>query len=230
MLKLPFRAAIAGLILAFTPSLIVAADRPTPDIAVEQAVQAYASKLKADQEKARDEAAANKVDALLNDPGTQVLGNPNGDVAVIEFFDYTCPFCKAVEPRLEQLLKADKNVKLIIKEFPILTPESVVAAKAALASVRQGKYESYHQAMIGFRGQLKESTIFEIAQNVGLDVERLKKDMNAPEYADEIIANFNLARSLRIVDTPTFIVGTHFITESSAQIDFPKTIAAARAK
>jgi protein-disulfide isomerase len=234
MLASPLRLAIAGAIVALTTLLnVAAADAPPPKGAeqarVEQAIQAYANKLEADQEKARDQLIANRTTALLRDPGTPVIGNPQGDVAVIEFFDYTCPYCKAVEPRLEKLLKDDKGVKLILKEFPILTPESLVAAKAALASVKQGKYEQFHNALIGFKGRLQNSVIFDTAKDVGLDVGRLRKDMEAPEITDEIIANFNLARALRIFETPGFIVGGHMLTGLSAEIEFPKVVAAARA-
>lgn len=235
MFASPLRIVLVGLTLALMLLLyMVVADAPPPDSAeqvrIEQAVQAYASELRADQERAMDAAVVNKATALLRDPGTPVLGNPQGDVVVIEFFDYACSFCKAVEPRLQKLLEDDEGVKLILKEFPILTPESLIAAKAALASVKQGKYDSFHQALIGSRGQLDTPRIFEIANSVGLDVDRLRQDMDAPEVADQIIANFNLARSLRITTTPTFIVGTHMLTEPSAQIDFPNTVAAARAK
>lgn len=235
MLAFSFRVAIAGAILAFMPLLTAAAmDAPRPANAeqarIDQAVQAYASKLEADQEKARDQLILNNATALLRDPGSPVLGNREGDVAVIEFFDYTCPYCKAVEPRLEKLLKDDKRVKLVVKEFPILTPESLIATKAALASVKQGKYEQFHQALMLFKGRLQTDVIFDTAKDVGLDVDRLHKDMNAPEITDEIIANFNLARSLRIFQTPAFIVGNHMLTGLSAEIDFPKTVAAARAK
>jgi len=229
MLAFLCRIAFVGAALALIPlSGMAAAGASPPE--TEQAVQAYANKLKADQEKAMDQAVVNRTTALLRDPATQVLGNPEGDVAVVEFFDYTCPYCKAVEPRLQKLLQDDKGVKLVVKEFPILSPVSLIAAKAALASVKQGKYQSFHQALLGFRGQLETSAVFEIAKSVGLDVDRLRKDMDAPEVADQIIANFNLARSLNITSTPTFIVGTHMLTEPSAQIDFAKTVAAARAK
>lgn len=234
MLALSFRAAIAGGILAFMPLLDAgAADAGRPNAeqaSIDQAVQAYVIKQQADQERATDQAILNKTTDLLHDPATPVLGNPQGDVAVIEFFDYACPYCKAVEPRIEKLLKDDRKVKLVVKEFPILTPESLIAAKAALASVKQGKYEQYHQAMIGFRGRLTTEVIFDTAKSVGLDVERLRKDMAAPEITDEIIANFNLARALRIFQTPGFIVGGHMLTAPSAEIDFPKTVAAARPK
>jgi len=223
------RIAVIGAALALMPlsDMAVAGAAPSE---IEQAVQAYASKLRADAERARDQAVVNRTTALLRDPATQVLGNPEGDVAVVEFFDYTCPFCKAVEPRLQKLLQDDKGVKLVVKEFPILSSVSLIASKAALASVKQGKYQSFHQALLGFRGQLETSAVFEIAKSVGLDVDRLRNDMDMPEVADQIIANFNLARSLNITSTPTFIVGTHMLMEPSAQIDFAKAVAGARAK
>jgi protein-disulfide isomerase len=231
----PLCIAIFSAILALTPLLkVAAADGPGTGSAeqtrVDAAVQAYVKKLQAEQEKDIDQRVVGQTTALLRDPATPVIGNPQGDVAVIEFFDYTCPYCKAVEPRLQKLLKDDKRVKLVLKEFPILTPESLIAAKAALASVKQGKYQQYHQALIGFRGRLETDVIFDTAKNVGLDVDRLRKDMEAPQITDEIIANFNLARSLRIFETPGFIVGGHMLTGPSAEIDFPKVVAAARAK
>ena len=197
---------------------------------IERAVNAYAAKLKADQDRTRDELVARNETALLNDPHTPVIGDPGADVAIVEFFDYACPYCKAAEPRLEAFLKADRHVKLVVKEFPILTPESLVAAKASLAAMKQGKYRQFHQALMMFKGQLKEAVIFDTAKDVGLDVDRLRKDMASPEVSDEIIANFNLARAIRAFDTPTFIVDNHVLTEPSAQIDFPKVVAAARKK
>lgn len=177
-----------------------------------------------------DQAVAAKGAALVHDPASPVLGNPRGDVAVIEFFDYACPYCKAVEPRLEALLSSDKGVKLVLKEFPILTPESLIAAKASLASMKQGKYAQFHRALMAYKGQWQSSAIFDTAKSVGLNLDRLRKDMAAPAITDEIIANFNLARSLRIFQTPGFIVDNHILTGQSAQIDFPAVVAAARSK
>ena len=192
-------------------------------------------RLEAAQEKNADMAALGKTRDLLQDPATQVIGNPQGDVAIVEFFDYQCPYCKAAEPRLQKLLKDDPRVKLIVKEFPLLTPESRIASKAALASVKQGKYAAYHQAMMGHKGALKTDEIFQIAKDVGIDVDRLRKDMDSPDVADQIIANLVLARSLKISVVPGFIVETHVLsglsnkTETS-KIDFPREVAAARAR
>jgi protein-disulfide isomerase len=184
----------------------------------------------ADVPTASDETVAQKATALLSDPSSPVIGNPHADVAVVEFFDYACPYCKAVEPRLEAMLRSDHGTKLVLKEFPILTPESMIATKAALASVKQGRYAQFHEALMAYKGPLQDSVIFDTAKNVGLDVSRLRKDMAAPEITDEIIANFNLARSQHIFQTPGFIVGNHILTGPSADIDFPKAVAAARAK
>ena len=234
MRAFPLRAAIAAAGLAILGLLyLVAADAPQSGDAgqarIDEAIAAYASQIRAEQEAASDAAVARMAGALLRDPATPVLGNPEGDVAVIEFFDYTCAFCKAAEPRLRAFVEEDGGVKLVLKDFPILTPESVIASKAALASVRQGKFESFHHALIDLSGQLSEARIFATAESVGLDVERLREDMKAPEIADQIIANFNLARSLRVTSTPTFIIDEHLVTQPSAEIDFPRTIAAARA-
>lgn len=183
---------------------------------------------RADPEPASDQIVAQQRMALSQ--GSTIIGNPRGSVTIVEFFDYSCVYCKAAEPRLEALLKADKGVRLVLKEFPILTPQSLVASRAALAAVRQGKYARFHQALMNYEGPLDEAAIFDTAKSAGLNVARLRADMAAPQIADEIIANFNLARALRLFQTPAFIVGNHILTGPSAQIDFPRAVAAARGK
>ncbi|HUN26759.1 MAG TPA: DsbA family protein [Steroidobacteraceae bacterium] len=177
-----------------------------------------------------DRAVLARANALWHDPASPVLGNPHGDVTIVEFFDYACPYCKAVEPRVAALLESDGHVRLILKEFPILTPESLIATRAALAAAKQGKYAQFHRALMAYRGPWESSVIFEVAREVGLNNARLRRDMAAPEVANEIIANFNLARALRLFQTPSFIVGSHILTMPSAQIDFPREVAAARAQ
>ncbi len=178
---------------------------------------------------AADEAVAAHRQALRDDPNSPVIGDPHGDVTIVEFYDYACPYCKAVEPRLEDALRSDAHVRLILKEFPILTPESLTAAKASLASMRQHKYRQFHDALMAYRGPWEEAAIFTTAKQVGLNLTQLRRDMAAPAITSEIIANFNLARGLRIFQTPGFVVGDHILTGPSAQIDFPALIAAARA-
>jgi protein-disulfide isomerase len=166
--------------------------------------------------------------ALQNDGESPVLGDPHGDVTIVEFFDYACSYCKVIEPRLESALRSDPHVKLILKEFPILTPESLIAARASLASKRQHKYREFHQALMSYHGPWEEDAIFSTAKSVGLNIDRLRHDMGAPGIANEIIENFNLARGLRIFQTPAFVVGDHILTGPSAQIDFPAVISEAR--
>jgi protein-disulfide isomerase len=182
----------------------------------------------ADVAPAPDQAVIDHREALQNDHDSPVLGDPNGDVTIVEFFDYACSYCKAVQPRLEGALRADPHVKLILKEFPILTPESLVAARASLASRRQHKYREFHQALMAYRGPWGEEAIFSTALSVGLNIDRLRHDMAAPGIANEIIENFNLARGLRIFQSPAFIVGDHILTGPSAHIDFPAVISEAR--
>ena len=237
MFSFSSRVILAALAFVAMPLLQVsAADAPAnaTQAAIDKAVQEYAEKVVAARDAAVAKANTNRAQDLLHDPRTPVLGDPNGDVTLIEFSDYQCPFCKAAEPRIEQLLKDDKRVRVVIKEFPILSPESIVAAKAALASVKQGKYEQYHQAMMTHKGRLETNHIWEIAAAVGLDVNKLKKDMDLPEISDQIIANLTLARALKISVVPGFIVNTRTLagvtneTETS-KIDFPKEVAQARA-
>jgi len=223
-------AVLAILVMTAAGQAGAAEPGPAEKARIDQAVKAYADRIESDHSKEIDQRIANAADKLNADPASPVIGNPNGDVTIVEFFDYACPYCKAVEPRLEALVKSDGHVKLVLKEFPILTPASMVATKAALASVRRGKYRQFHQAMMRFEGQLQDSDIFDTAKSVGLDVARLRKDMEAPEITAQIIANFNLARSIRAFQTPTFIAANHELSSTSASIDFPQVVAAARGK
>jgi protein-disulfide isomerase len=167
-------------------------------------------------------------EALLSDRESPVIGDPHGDVTIVEFFDYACSYCKAIQPRLEAALRNDPHVRLILKEFPILTPESLIAARASLAAGRQHKYRQFHEALMGYRGPWEEEAIYSTAKQVGLNLDRLRQDMASPSIANELIANFNLARALRIFQTPGFVVGDHILTGPSAQIDFPAAIEQAR--
>lgn len=150
-------------------------------------------------------------DDIFGDPASPVAGNRNGDVTLVEFFDYNCPYCRKAAPQIQQAVKDDPNLKLVFKEWPILGPGSQFAAKAALASHMQEKYEAFHKALMGFPGRISESSTLTIAGDVGLDVERLKQDMEKPAIADAIMRNRALANDLRITGTPSFVVGNEII-------------------
>jgi protein-disulfide isomerase len=173
-----------------------------------QALQAKEEQSKAD---AQTQAVLENKEALFNDPGTPVAGNPMGDVTVVEFFDYHCPYCKAVASPLQKLIEADKGVRLVMKEFPILGPDSLLASQAALASVGQGKYWEFHQALMEHRGQFDMDVIKTIAANVGLDPAKLEADMDKAKTQPQISANHKLAEILSISATPTFIIGDQVV-------------------
>jgi len=138
-------------------------------------------------------------------PTDFVLGNPNGDITVVEFFDYNCGWCKRAVDEIVKLTAADSNVKIVMKEFPIFGENSTIAAKAAMASIKQGKYWEFHRALMKER-QVTKDNIFPIAEKVGLDVAKLKADMDNPEYDAAIKATADIAQALGIEGTPGFIV------------------------
>jgi len=154
---------------------------------------------------------AERREEILNDPVAPVGGNPSGDVTVVEFFDYNCPYCRRVAPTVTELEEADPDLRLVYKEFPILGPGSQFAARAALASRRQGKYVPFHNALMQATEQVTEETVMAIARDVGLDTEQLTADMQDPAIQDAIARNLQLANELRITGTPSFIIGEEVV-------------------
>lgn len=144
---------------------------------------------------------------IYNDGYSYVGGNPKGDVTVVEFFDYNCGYCKNTLLTLEKLMRIDPNIRIIYKEFPILSPSSITAAKAAMASIKQGKYYAFHKAMLTNKRNLDEARIFELARQVGLDEQQLAIDMTDPDFDRAIHQNTLLAQNLQITGTPGFIIG-----------------------
>lgn len=165
---------------------------------------------------------------LYDDPDAPIAGKPDGSVTIVEFFDYKCPYCKGVASELMKTIDADGDVRLVFKEFPILGPQSVFAAKAALAANRQGRYREFHQALMVLKGDLDETTVFATARSVGLDVERLKADMEAAEIAAAIDRNHALAQALKINGTPAFVVGDEVVPGAISMEEMKKLIEAAR--
>ncbi|MRX08154.1 thioredoxin domain-containing protein [Pseudoduganella sp. FT25W] len=143
---------------------------------------------------------------LLSVSSSPVGGNPAGDVTVVEFFDYHCGYCKRVAPAIKELLASDPKVRLIYKQLPILGPDSIVAARAALAANRQGKYQDFHDALFA-ADSLAEPAIMALAAQHGLDVERLRADMNDAQINAELEKNVAMSSPLGINGTPGFVVG-----------------------
>jgi protein-disulfide isomerase len=148
---------------------------------------------------------------LADDPMTPVRGNPNGDVTLVEFFDYRCPYCRQVEPWLQTLIKNNPGLRLVEKELPILGPASVYEARIALAAHKQGKHQQFHDAIMSKKPNIDEATILQLAGQAGLDLDRLKTDMNSPEVDAEIKHTLEIAKLLRLNGTPAFIVGSELV-------------------
>ena len=144
---------------------------------------------------------------IFHDPVSPVGGNPDGDVTLVEFFDYNCPYCRAAMPMIKRIVDEDPGVRIVYKEFPILGPGSDFAARAALASRRQGEYETFHRALMSYSGSIGEGSMLKIAEMVGLDVAKLMRDMEEPAIAEAIQRNLRLAGDLRISGTPSFVAG-----------------------
>jgi protein-disulfide isomerase len=181
-----------------------------PDVLIE-ALRGAEDKLNREADAKAAKVLSDRRSEIFDDPATPVGGNPRGDVSIVEFFDYRCPYCKQVLPALQALLNEDHKLRFVYKEMPVLGSQSVTAAHAALAAQRQGKYEAFHTAMMATKGQITEDTIYKVAGSVGIDVDRLKKDMAAPEIAQAVKANLALADALNIHGTPGFIIGNHIV-------------------
>lgn len=148
---------------------------------------------------------------LEQDPNAPVLANADGDVTIVEFFDYNCPYCRRAAPTIENLVEADPGIRLVYREWPILGEGSVFAARAALASRQQGLYEEFHWAMMDMSGRAEERSVLTIAAEIGLDIDQLRADMEAPEVAEHIETSMRLADLLGITGTPTFILGDNLV-------------------
>ena len=184
--------------------------RSHPEV-IEQSLQSLENKRAAEEQERQRAALATHQQELLNDPASPVSGNPAGDVTVVEFFDYRCGYCKKAASALTQLQQSDARVRVVYKDFPILGEPSEWAAKAALASNLQGKHRAFHEALLAAKDDLTKEQLFHIAQDTGLDVTRLDRDLSRPEWQSTIERNRILAKTLGISGTPAFIVGNDLV-------------------
>ncbi|MGB3409347.1 MAG: DsbA family protein [Jannaschia sp.] len=177
-----------------------------PDIVMEAVAILQARDEEAAAEQARDTLSERR-SQLERDPNAPVLGNPDGDVTVVEFFDYNCPYCRRAGEQVSAMLAADDNVRVVYREWPILGEGSTFAARAALASRAQDKYAEFHEALMGARGRVDETSVMQIAAGLGIDVTQLRRDMDDPSVQDHIDTTMALAQSLGFSGTPSFVIG-----------------------
>jgi protein-disulfide isomerase len=168
--------------------------------------------------------------SVLRDPDIPVAGNPEGDIAIVEWFDYQCPYCRKLEPELQQVVQDDGKVRWLRKDWPILGPVSVVAARMALACKFQGKYDKAHDAMMGVNSRLTEPRIGELLAGAGIDVDRAKRDLDANAKAIDglLKRNNEQAEALGFRGTPSFIVGKFRVPGVLTMAQFEQVIADAR--
>jgi protein-disulfide isomerase len=160
---------------------------------------------------------------LFYDSTSPIAGNPQGNITLVEFFDYQCPHCKEMTATIDNLIKKDPNLKVVYKEFPIFGRSSELAAQAALAANKQGKYLAFHDALMNADSNIDEKFILELAKNQGLNVEKLQKDMKDPAIMAEIKQNQSMAKQLKLLGTPAFVIGNTQNPQHIAALLIPGT-------
>jgi protein-disulfide isomerase len=181
-----------------------------PEIFLE-AQTALEAKMEKEQAEKLKVAIAENAKEIYRDPQADLAGNPNGDITVVEFFDYNCGYCKRGLHDVIKLVESDPNVRVVFKELPILSKGSEEASRVAIASGKQGKYWDVHKAMLEAKGVMNEANALAIATKLGLDIDKLKKDMASPEVEAEIKKSEALAKKMGVNGTPHFLVGDRAI-------------------
>jgi protein-disulfide isomerase len=195
-----------------------------------RAIQSYQVKMEAEKRKqAKKNLTSLNAELSLN-AGSPVIGNPDGDITIVEFFDYRCGYCKRVFPTIQALLREDGNIRYVLKELPILGPDSIFASQAALAvwNTTPEKYLSFHAALMASRGNLTAAKIFRIANDLALDTEALSKNMKNKSVNEELTMNMELSERLNITGTPAFIIGDQLSPGAISLDEIKKMVAIAR--
>lgn len=200
-----------------------------PQVLVE-ASQALQQQQMSQMQQTANKAIAANTQEIFATTTNPTVGNANGDVAIVEFMDYQCGHCKEMAPIMQSLVQGDGKVRMVIKELPIFGPTSEYAAKAAIASVKQGKFAAFHEALMKDQNPLTKDEVMKIAQSVGLNTDQLAKDAEDPAIAAQLKANFNLAKTLGLMGTPAIIVANNqgqravFIPGSTSQQSLQQAI------
>ena len=185
----------------------------------------------AEAEKARS-AVKNHSEALFNSPRQVVLGNPQGDVTFVEFFDYNCGYCKRALNDMVELMNKDPKLKIVLKEFPVLGPSSVEAAQVAVAVRMQDKtgkkYLDFHQKLLGGRGQVDKTKALAAARDAGLDMARIEKDIKSEEVSKTLEESMKLAEALGLNGTPSYVIGNDVVIGAVGLAALSQKVQAAR--
>ncbi|MCQ0970865.1 DsbA family protein [Paracoccus sp. TK19116] len=166
---------------------------------------------------------------LERDPTAPVLGNPEGDITLTEFFDYNCPFCREMVPVVQQLIATDPELRVVYREWPVFGEGSDFAARASLASLDQGKYWAFHVALMQMDGRAEEPTVLRVAEKVGLDLDKLQQDMESQRVIDHVGRSMSLGDHMQLMGTPTFICGDEAVFGKQSLSDLKALVARGRA-
>jgi len=185
-----------------------------PEVLQEAMTELEKRQTAAEAEK-HQQAVKDHAQALFSSPHEVVLGNPKGNVTFVEFFDYNCGYCKHAMGDMLTLLKDDPKLKIVLKEFPVLGPGSVEAARVAVAVRMQDKtgqkYLEFHKELLGGRGQADKARALAVAKSVGMDMGQIEKDMNSAEVKTTMEENFKLAEALGLNGTPSYVIGDNVV-------------------
>ena len=155
-------------------------------------------------------------------------GNPDGKTVIVEFSDYNCPYCKRVFPEVHKLVKDDGDIRVVMKELPVLGPGSEYAAKAALAARKQGKYQAFHDEMMTSGARVSRDGVNKVARRIGMDLEQMQKDMDSSETRQELAKNQLWAERLGITGTPAFVIGDELVPGAIDGATMKRLVEAAR--
>lgn len=183
-----------------------------PKVLVE-ASQELQKQSRVQEEEYAQQAIQKHTQSLFRDANSPIAGNPKGTVTLVEFFDYQCGHCKEMNSIVKNLINKNKNLRVIYKELPVFGGESHYAAQVALASVNQGKYKAYHDALLDTENPLDKKKVFATAKSIGISISRLKKEMSDPKIEKQIRDNFKLAQALHLIGTPTFVISNQGMTK-----------------
>lgn len=193
------------------------------------AIAALQAQDQANQASAQGKAIAASDKALFHDAADPSMGNPHGSVTLVEFYDTRCPYCRAMRPEFAELVRRDSDVRVVFKDIPILGPNSVIEARALLAAQRQGHYLAMQTALMTESAPPTEARFRDLATKLGMDPDRLIKDMKDPEIAARLDANNALAQSLGVTGTPAIVVDGQLVPGAISLDDLQKLVANARA-
>ncbi|MCX7314234.1 MAG: DsbA family protein [Hyphomicrobiales bacterium] len=199
---------------------------------LQEAMAELEKKQAADEALKNQAAVKNNADIIFNSPRQVVTGNPQGDVTFVEFFDYNCGYCKRAMSDMVELMKSDPKLKVVLKEFPVLGPSSVEAARVAVAVRMQDKpgkkYMDFHQKLLTGRGQVDKARALAVAKEVGLDMARIERDLASDEVKQTLEESLSLAEKLGLNGTPSYVIGSNVVVGAVGLDKLKENINAAR--